>query len=119
MKHLPRWFAPIGALVAVTIVAACADGELPPRSAIDPANPNAPESPYTPPKKNAATNVSSTSDATPSAQPGMVYACPMGHGTWPAPGTCPVCGMTLVPKPAPSASGSASAMPDMPGMKMP
>lgn len=111
--------APVLALLAGLLFAACADGELPPRSANDPANPNAPESPFTPPKKNAGSSDASTSETMPSAQPGMVYACPMGHGTWPSPGTCPTCGMTLVPKPAPSASTSSSAMPDMPGMKMP
>jgi len=77
----------------------CADGALPPRSTNDPANPNAPESPFVRPSHPTASTAPVATVG--SAQPGVVYACPMGHGTWAKPGKCPVCGMTLVERKTP------------------
>jgi hypothetical protein len=50
MNTVPRLVAPVGVPLAILAVAAaftfaCADGTLPPRSARDPSNPGAPETP--------------------------------------------------------------------------
>ena len=58
--------APLAIALVATSLYACADGALPPRTANDPANPNGPESPFTPPPKNAsAPSTSTTSSAVP------------------------------------------------------
>lgn len=110
----------------VSILVACADGALPPRAANDPANPAASESPWS--NGAPATHSSASSAPTPSGSMDMpmpsgsmsmpmpsgsssvtatVWACPMGHGNFPGPGKCPVCGMTLVERPA----GAATSKP--------
>jgi hypothetical protein len=81
---------------SIFFIVSCASGELPPRSANDPANPNAEEAPV---------SVASTSavehehhDAAP-ASSATVYTCPMHpEVTSDKPGNCPKCGMKLVPK---------------------
>jgi len=90
----------------VVAVVACASGELPPRSANDPANPKAPETP--PPAlatSTAAFGSSATSEQSHvhggNADAGStLYTCPMHPEVVQAsPGTCPKCGMQLRPKP--------------------
>jgi len=66
----------VAAATGLALVA-CAEGALPPRSVADPANPNAPESPFTPPSAaHEATSAGAPSNApsaapTTSAMPGM------------------------------------------------
>lgn len=102
-----RWvFAAIGA----TLLLLYACGELPPRTAHDPANPNAPEAPTV--IMPAATMTESPAPMDHSAHGGMtmmmgdasakVYTCPMHpEVTAPSPGKCPKCGMTLQLKASP------------------
>jgi hypothetical protein len=92
----------------VTVVAwlmiGCADGTLPPVTSLaDPSNPAAAEAPPTPPPAMFGAS-SSSPVAAPSPPPGsVVYVCPMhSQIVRDAPGVCPICGMTLVPRPAPA-----------------
>lgn len=75
------------------MVAACADGALPaPHSADDPSNPNAPEASIATIPSGAA------SDAGAAAPQQGPYTCPMHpEVVRDAPGSCPKCGMALVP----------------------
>ncbi len=75
------------------MVAACVDGALPaPRAADDPSNPNAPEASLAPMPSVAP------SDAGPAAPQQGPYTCPMHPDVVrDAPGSCPTCGMALVP----------------------
>ena len=79
----------------------CLDGTLPPVTSLaDPSNPAAPEAPFLPPPSTLAAAALPPS-AAPAAPVGdVVYVCPM-HSTvvQDAPGACPICGMTLVPRP--------------------
>jgi hypothetical protein len=78
--------------VLVVGIVGCADGTLPPRSSDDPANPNAVE-------PGAVAHAAASS---PVASASVVYACPMHPDvTSTNPGTCPKCGMNLVPKTTP------------------
>lgn len=102
----PNWLVPLAALV----LASCASVPAPvTRSPESPAHPAAPEA-ATPPAspelmgKASALPDAHGSHATPSTAPtaGAVYTCPMhADVTSATPGTCPVCGMALVPKKTP------------------
>ena len=84
--------AGFAALALLGVGVACANGRLPPLAANDPRNPSAPEPP--PPA-----SVADVVPPAPSASPSM-YRCPMHpEVTSAVPGTCPKCGMTLVPVP--------------------
>jgi hypothetical protein len=100
----PR-FASVIAVVASALTG-CADGTLPPVTSLaDPSNPAAREAPLPPPP--AMFGASSTPPlVAPSPPPGdVVYVCPMhSQIVRDAPGTCPICGMTLVPRPRPAAA---------------
>lgn len=100
-------FAAIGA--ALLVLYAC--GELPPRTAHDPANPNAPEAPPAPmPSAPMAEPSAPMMDH--SGHGGMMmmmgdasaktYTCPMHPEiAQSSPGKCPKCGMTLQLKASP------------------
>ena len=98
----------LGLTVACTIgvgVVSCASGELPPRSANDPANPNAPETPMalastgTAEENVAASNHAHVHGGTGDAG-ATLYTCPMHPDVVQStPGACPKCGMQLRPKP--------------------
>lgn len=83
------------------LVAACGAGDMHvATSRDDPSNPAAPEGVSRPRAAPGATNGSSV-HAHASADAGAltVYTCPMHpEVTSPKPGTCPTCGMHLVPK---------------------
>jgi hypothetical protein len=89
--RLSHALAPLVAIVA--LVAACATPPPPPsRSAADPSNPSAEETP--------AMTASVTSAEIDAAASPVVYACPMHpEVTSTQPGQkCPKCGMALVPR---------------------
>ncbi|MEP7119987.1 MAG: heavy metal-binding domain-containing protein [Byssovorax sp.] len=91
--------------LAASLTIGCADGTLPPVTSLaDPSNPAAPEAPLAPPPAMFGPAASSPS-AAPMSPPGtVVYVCPMhSQIVRDAPGVCPICGMTLVPRPAPAA----------------
>jgi hypothetical protein len=94
--------------VVASLLTGCADGTLPPVTSLaDPSNPAAPEAPFPPPP--AMFGASSTPPvAAPAAPPGdVVHVCPMhSQIVRDAPGTCPICGMTLVPRPRPTPAPS-------------
>lgn len=99
----------------VTLVAslaiACADGTLPHVTSLaDPSNPAAPEA-QTPPPPAMFGASSPAPVAAPPPPPGnLVYVCPMhSQIVRDAPGVCPICGMTLVPRPAPAPHDHAGA----------
>lgn len=100
---LPPRLAALAALVA-SLAIACADGTLPPVTSLaDPSNPAAAEAPLPPPP--AMFGASSSSPVAAKAPPpgSVVYVCPMhSQIVRDAPGVCPICGMTLVPRPAPA-----------------
>ena len=83
----------------------------PPRipAAMDPSNPNAPESSPVSMLSSVDPAVATPTESTPKPDAGAVYTCPMHPEVIrPAPGRCPICGMTLVlrksvppPPPAP------------------
>lgn len=78
-----------------------------PLSVNDPANPNAPESPFSPRPNLLQSGISATEEQPPTeplppAHPPPTYTCPMHPEViQSSPGKCPVCGMRLVP-PEPS-----------------
>ena len=87
--------------VLASLPIGCLDGTLPPATSLaDPSNPAAPEAKVElPPSTLAAVKLPpSAAPAAPLAD--AVYVCPM-HSTvaQDAPGACPICGMTLVPRP--------------------
>ena len=96
-------------VAALTLQVACSDGALPPpHSAADPSNPAAPEVPFSPSAPAPSAPVSmpaphhhgAMDKPSPPVADGGVYVCPMHTDVVrDAPGTCPKCGMTLVPKP--------------------
>jgi hypothetical protein len=78
-------------LFGIATVLACASGQLPPQTAHDPANPSAPEAPSAFP---------SLVEQAPASAAASSYTCPMHPDVVrAAPGTCPQCGMRLVPRP--------------------
>ena len=81
----------------------CLDGTLPPVTSLaDPSNPAAPEPPVSLPPSTLA-GAALPKGAAPAAPiADAAYVCPM-HATvaQDAPGACPICGMTLVPRPRP------------------
>ncbi len=93
--------------VALTfcVAVACASGELPPRSANDPANAKAEESNHGQPPAlaRAVGREADESRKSPNTDAGAAsYVCPMHSDVVrPVPGTCPKCGMTLRPVSAP------------------
>jgi hypothetical protein len=111
-------FAPmLSVVVAANVIAACAGDPLPlSHAANDPSNPNAPEAPPTAtlPQLETSTKTPgvpasstehsghthpSSAKETSAPDAGVVYACPMHPEVRAnAPGNCPKCGMTLVPK---------------------
>jgi hypothetical protein len=93
---LPSRLALVAALAA--LVPGCADRTLPPVTSLaDPSNPAAPEAPLFPPPSS----LGATLPAPPAAPlVDAVYVCPMhAQVIRDAPGACPICGMTLVPRP--------------------
>jgi Cu+-exporting ATPase len=89
-------------VAALTFVVGCSDGALPPaRAASDPSNPAAPEVPFSSSDPAAPPAPGRPADApSPPGSSAVVYVCPMhADVVRDAPGTCPRCGMTLVPKP--------------------
>ncbi len=89
-------------LVVASLAGGCADGTLPPVTSLaDPSNPAAKEALFTP---APAMFGAAPADAASTAAPGeVVYVCPMhSQIVRDVPGTCPVCGMTLVPRPRPA-----------------
>jgi hypothetical protein len=96
MKHqCRRWIIFLWGAVGL---GACANGTLPQRTARHPGHPGASEG-HTPPEL-----ASLSEHAAPEAPPahGTTYVCPMHpEVVSSAPGTCPKCGMKLVPKPSP------------------
>jgi hypothetical protein len=108
----------VAALIAVASLAGgCADGTLPPVTSLtDPSNPAAQEAPFpAPPAMFGAP--SSSPSAAPAPPPGaVVYQCPMhSQIVRDAPGVCPICGMTLVPRPAPAPSAAPPPAPHVHG----
>ena len=90
-----RW---IIVLLGAVNLGACVNGELPARSARHPGHPGAPEG-------QAGVELASVAEhAAPevSRGEGTIYTCPMHPEVVSSgPGTCPKCGMKLVPKPTP------------------
>jgi Heavy metal binding domain len=86
--------------VAAALLFGCADGTLPPpTSPNDPSNPAAPEAPLPPPPTLGAPTPAPAITAIAPAGP-VEYVCPMhADVVRDAPGTCPICGMTLVARP--------------------
>ena len=90
-------------LLTWLVIGACATEPAPRPVTLDPSNPQAPESPplsvgaLNPPLA-PATKPRFDKDA---AEPGMtIYTCPMHPEVISGkPGSCPKCGMTLVPRP--------------------
>lgn len=93
------WTGAIGAFIG-----ACSAGPAPmSQSPRDPTSPNAPEGQnplmaYAAASKHEAPGAPSEASPLPEAE-GVTYVCPMHpEVTSKAPGTCPQCGMRLVPK---------------------
>ena len=86
--------------VFISLASGCVDGTLPPVTALaDPSNPAAPEAPFSPPPSTLAEGKLPPSAAKAAPLAGAVYSCPMhAQIAQEAPGACPICGMTLVPR---------------------
>jgi Heavy metal binding domain len=87
------------ALTAIALTAiGCADGTLPEASSPgDPSNPAAPEAPFVRPAP-LGPPIAAPSASAPAGE--VIYVCPMHPQiVRDAPGTCPICGMTLVAHP--------------------
>lgn len=113
MRSVPALFRRAGffgaALSPLAIVAACASGELPPRTLSDPANPSSREGVRFALPASAMDTAGDAGmdghvhdhghgDHGPTA--GTTYSCPMHpEVVQDHPGTCPKCGMTLKAKP--------------------
>src|SRR5690349_2247439 len=84
-------------LLLLTLLPGCFDGTLPPsQSPNDPSNPGAAEVPSVVPVSAAATVPAPVPAA---GAEGAVYTCPMHpEVVRDAPGSCPKCGMALVPR---------------------
>lgn len=92
------------AVLFVTIFMGCASQTLQlPISTNDPANPNAPESAFSPrpnllQTETPVTTEQPVTEPTPLTHPPTAYACPMHpEAVQSGPGKCPKCGMRLVP----------------------
>ena len=99
MLHLRLAVLAVFAVVA-SLAIGCMDGTLPPVTSLaDPSNPAAPEAPLSLPPSTLAS--AKLPPSAPAAAPlaGAVYTCPMhAQIAQDAPGACPICGMTLVPR---------------------
>jgi hypothetical protein len=88
------------ALLAAATTSACVGSPLAPtQSQRDPANPNAPEAPSVSAAPSEPVSVEAPKPARAASDVGVTYTCPMHpevHSD--APGKCPKCGMTLVPR---------------------
>lgn len=102
--ELQRKFAMIAqmliAIFSMVLLMGCASqmSQQPP-SASDPANPSAPETPFSPPPNRFQTEAPVTVEK-PSTEPTAptIYTCPMHPEiTQSSQGECPTCGMKLVP----------------------
>lgn len=89
---------PVWALLLAGILA-CAPGEPPPRTMVDPGNPKAPEGAMMTSETRAPRAAEPSASVRPDAV-SNVYTCPMHpevvRDAW---GACPKCGMTLVKAP--------------------
>ena len=97
MLHLRLAVLPV--LASLTI--GCLDGTLPPVTSLaDPSNPAAPEAPVSLPPRTLASVKLPPSVASAAPLTDAVYVCPMhANVVQDAPTACPICGMTLVPRP--------------------
>jgi hypothetical protein len=88
----------LASLVVAALTTGCADGTLPrATSPTDPSNPEAPEAPVSPPAAMFGATSAPAIVAAAAPLVGAVYVCPMhAQIVRDAPGTCPICGMTLV-----------------------
>ncbi len=105
-KYRRAWWRIVGTTLggmAIVGAFACASGQLEPRTAHDPANPNALEAPSVPSPSTASTLAAHEPLDHAGADAGAIsYVCPMHPDVVRAePGTCPKCGMRLVPKSSP------------------
>lgn len=104
-----RLKSPIVMIVtAMVLLVSCVSD--PPRApvAMDPSNPNAPESPPASMTWLAGSPTNTASEEVPMSDAGAVYTCPMHPEVIrSAPGRCPKCGMTLVLRKNPVAAPPA------------
>jgi hypothetical protein len=101
MLHLRLAVLAVFAVVD-SLAIGCVDGTLPPVTSLaDPSNPAALEAPFSPPPSTLAGGKLPASAPKAAPLAGAVYTCPMhAQLAQDAPGACPICGMTLVPRQA-------------------
>jgi hypothetical protein len=92
---------------AALSAAGCVNGTLPPRNTHHPSHPGAQEG-YSGSRFGLAEDGKRAASASPQAEP-AVQVCPMHPEVVSStPGTCPKCGMQLVPKPTPPKQGPSA-----------